>query len=44
MSSATGIRLLYCEMDLATYHLICPNNTMDDADTKENIPAQTSPG
>jgi len=30
--------------DLGTYHLILPNNTMDDADTKENIPTRTSPG
>jgi len=29
--------------DLGTYHLIFPNNTTDDADTKENIPARTSP-
>jgi len=30
--------------DLGTYHLILPNNTMDYADTTENIPARTSPG
>ena len=44
MSSATGIRLLYCEMErpgnLPSH--ILPNNTMDYADTKENIPRPLS--
>jgi len=29
---------------LGTYRLILPNNTVDDADTKKNIQARTSPG
>jgi len=30
--------------DMGTDHLILPNNTMDDANTKKNIPARRSPG